>query len=103
MTARKMFQDSYLRADAPWDIGKPDFNLMRFVREDGIEKCKTLEIGCGTGDNALWLADRGFDVIAIDFANEAIENARKKCGSRQNCTFYTMEFGSELIPGAPFG
>jgi SAM-dependent methyltransferase len=103
MTARKMFQDSYLRADAPWDIGKPDFNLVRFVKEGGIEKCKTLEIGCGTGDNALWLADRGFDVVAIDFANKAIEIARKKCGSRQNCMFYTVEFGSELIPGAPFG
>ncbi|MHC4105259.1 MAG: class I SAM-dependent methyltransferase, partial [Planctomycetota bacterium] len=103
MTVRNKFQDRYLREDTPWEIGKPDFNLVRFVKEGCIERCKALEIGCGTGANALWLADQGFDVVAIDFAQKAIEKAKKKCGSRRNCAFYTMEFSSEYIPGSPFG
>jgi SAM-dependent methyltransferase len=103
MTARRFFQDRYIKADAPWEIGRPDFNLVRFVLDKCTERCNALEIGCGTGDNALWLADQGFDVVAIDFAPKAIEKARKKSGSGRNCSFYTMELGSEIIPGSPFG
>jgi cyclopropane fatty-acyl-phospholipid synthase-like methyltransferase len=41
-------------------------------------KSKILEVNCGTGEDAIWLAKKGFDVIASDISKEMIENASKK-------------------------
>jgi SAM-dependent methyltransferase len=41
-----------------------------------------LELGCGTGNDALRLADEGYAVTALDFSTEAIEHARSRFGSR---------------------
>ena len=39
-----------------------------------------LNIGCGTGMNAIWLAQRGFETVGMDIAPTAIERAREKAG-----------------------
>lgn len=41
-----------------------------------IQPCKTLDMGCGSGRNALYLASLGFDVTAIDANPSAIETLR---------------------------
>jgi len=38
---------------------------------------RALELGCGEGRNAIWLASRGWEVTAVDFADAAIEKARR--------------------------
>jgi SAM-dependent methyltransferase len=43
---------------------------------------RALEIGCGAGANAVWLAERGWKVTAIDFAKAAIEQGRRLAGDR---------------------
>jgi len=48
------------------------------VKKENIKPCKALEIGCGTGSNAIWLAQNGFDVTGIDFSPLAIEKAKEK-------------------------
>jgi SAM-dependent methyltransferase len=40
-----------------------------------------LELGCGTGTNAVWLAQQGFDVTACDISPLAIEQARRSADS----------------------
>ena len=37
-----------------------------------------LDIGCGNGDHAAWLAERGFRVVGIDFSHSAIKKAEAK-------------------------
>jgi SAM-dependent methyltransferase len=37
-----------------------------------------IEFGCGSGINAVWLAQQGFDVTAVDFNSIAIERANKR-------------------------
>src|SRR5690606_16631897 len=44
----------------------------------GIQPCRVLEIGCGTGSTSVWLAQRGFDVTAIDVAPLAVERAQER-------------------------
>jgi hypothetical protein len=44
------------------------------------------EIGCGTGDNAIWLAQQGFDVVAVDFSLEDVENQKGTFGTSL-CSF----------------
>ena len=39
--------------------------------------CSILEIGCGIGQGANWLAQHGFAVLGVDFSSEAISRARK--------------------------
>lgn len=68
----------YQTGDLPWDTGEVDFHLKRFVSEHSIKPCRVLELGCGTGTNALWLAKQGYKVTAIEFSPRAIELAAEK-------------------------
>jgi SAM-dependent methyltransferase len=50
-----------------------------------------LDIGCGTGENALYLAAQGHDVWGVDFTPASIEQARDKAAQRhQTVTFLVL-------------
>jgi SAM-dependent methyltransferase len=72
------WDNRYRTHDTPWDTGVPSTELLRVLAEAAIVPCSTLEIGCGTGTNAVWLASKGFNVTAFDVSSLAIEAARKK-------------------------
>ena len=71
--------------DADWDggaggDGHPDaFLISQF---DGLEPGTALDLGCGAGVHSLWLAERGWRVLAIDWAKTAISQARAKAEAR---------------------
>jgi SAM-dependent methyltransferase len=51
-----------------------------------------LDVGCGTGENALYFASRGHKVTGIDFLEEPINRARKKATERRlSATFFVMD------------
>src|SRR4051812_32598289 len=72
-----LFDDMYL-GPPPWDIGRPQSVVVDLAETDGFVG-RVLDVGCGTGDNAIFLARRGFDVVGIDLAERAIERAIEKC------------------------
>lgn len=87
----------------PWAHSNPDFNLIETIHEWKIAPCKTLEIGCGTGTDAIWLAEENFEVTGIDVSPIAIEFAlanAKKVGA--DCHFRVKDFFSESLGNAPF-
>lgn len=45
---------------------------------DELPRGRLLELGCGAGTNAIYLARRGFAVTAVDGAPEAIDRARRQ-------------------------
>ncbi|HTS26886.1 MAG TPA: class I SAM-dependent methyltransferase [Bryobacteraceae bacterium] len=97
------YRQSYEAGEPPWDIGKPDFNLIEIVTTRPISPCKALEIGCGTGDNAVWLAQQGFEVLAVDFSPIAIEKARHKAAQAGvSCTFLVHDVLEREVEGGPF-
>src|SRR5438309_11501384 len=61
-----------------WDTDRPDPALQRMLDEAAIQPCRALELGCGTGTNALFLAQQGFDVTAVDVVPQALERAEAK-------------------------
>jgi SAM-dependent methyltransferase len=65
----------------PWDIGRPQREFVR-LEESGKIVGDVLDAGCGTGENALFLASRGHVVWGVDSAPRAIEIARRKAKER---------------------
>ncbi|MGQ9574737.1 MAG: class I SAM-dependent methyltransferase [Thermoguttaceae bacterium] len=58
-----------------WDTGRPSSHLVQAVESGRIRPCRALELGCGLGTNAIWLAGRKFDVSALDIAPSALAAA----------------------------
>jgi methyl halide transferase len=97
------FKQSYETGETPWDIGKPDLNLIHTVTSTPIEPCKALEIGCGTGDNAIWLSQQKFNVLGVDVSPIAIHNASDKAAKANvGCTFVVLDVLQTDVEGAPF-
>jgi len=65
----------------PWDIGRPQKEIMRLA-EAGEIQGSVLDVGCGTGENVLYLAGLGYEVWGIDGAAAAIEKAQAKAAQR---------------------
>jgi cyclopropane fatty-acyl-phospholipid synthase-like methyltransferase len=74
------FEEAY-HGHPPWDIGRPQKEFVS-LEESGAISGVVLDVGCGTGENALYLAGRGHTVWGVDTAPTAIESARKKAEER---------------------
>ena len=85
----------------PWDTGAPDEQLVQFIESGAIEPGRTLEIGCGTGTNAIYLAQHGFNVLGLDISEIAVNMARTKASGL--CRFEVADFLSGAPAGGPFG
>lgn len=65
-----------------WVIDRPQSGLVRLVEEGGLRGTTVLDVGCGTGDNAMYLAEQGFAVTGIDVCSTAIKRAQQKAQGR---------------------
>lgn len=75
------FFDSAYAGTPPWDIGRPQKEFVQLVRSGEITG-SVLDIGCGTGEHALFFAGEGYDVWGIDSAPLAIQKAKEKAAIR---------------------
>jgi SAM-dependent methyltransferase len=75
---RQNFVDAYASV-APWDIGRPQ---AAFVGVADQVVSPVLDAGCGTGDAAIFFAERGHAVTGIDFLEEPIRRAQEKAAKR---------------------
>ncbi len=97
------WNESYASGQPPWDTGQPEPLLVEFVTSGGVSPTRTLEIGAGTGTNAIWLAARGFDVLGIDVLPLGVERAYAKLESLPlSCRFATLNFLTAPTPDGPF-
>jgi methyl halide transferase len=78
MTEPIEWNDRYRDGNLPWDTGRPSSELQRVISEDGIQPCRALDIGCGTGTNSVWLAQQGFEATGVDLAPLAVERAKQR-------------------------
>ncbi|MFI7667873.1 class I SAM-dependent methyltransferase [Nocardia sp. NPDC049526] len=72
---------SYQDGPAPWDVGKPQQAIVRVAAAGGFAGA-VLDAGCGSGDNALYVATLGFSVLGVDVAETALAIARAKAAER---------------------
>jgi cyclopropane fatty-acyl-phospholipid synthase-like methyltransferase len=75
------FDEAYREGSPPWDIGRAQADVVRLV-DAGLITGRVIDIGCGTGENALYCATAGLDVVGVDRSPEAIRQARDKARQR---------------------
>src|SRR5690606_10076573 len=76
---REAWEAKWRRSDfaAPWLGRGAPAELVRAVSEGWLAPgASALDIGCGEGDVAAWLAEHGFPAVGVDIAPAAIERAR---------------------------
>lgn len=75
---RREMGERYATGETPWDSGIPNQDLLRTIEEGDFPGPTVLELGCGTGTNAIELARRGYRVTAVDLVDLAVDRAREK-------------------------
>jgi SAM-dependent methyltransferase len=97
------WNERYASGELPWDTGQPDPLLVDFVNSGGVAPGRALEIGSGTGTNAIWLAEHDFDVLGLDVSSLAVDRAKAKMNARDlRCRFATFDFLAASLPDDPF-
>lgn len=75
--------------DTPFFVNAPDENLAEFIRAGEIKTGRAIDIGCGPGRNALFLAQQGWAVDAVDLSPVAVAWARERAAEAGlNISFY---------------
>ena len=88
----------------PWELGRPREVLVDLVESGGVEPCETLDLCCGAGTNPVYLAEKGFDVRALDISDRAVELAMEKAGqSGVDIDFLIGDFASLPFIEGRFG
>ena len=83
--------------EIPWNFESTPDALVDLIVSAKVKPCKTIDLGCGTGNYAIYLASLGFDVTGIDISptaiDIAIEKAKKK-GVKSN--FFVIDVLNDL-------
>lgn len=63
--------------EIPWNMETPPPPLVELVDSGKVEPCKAIDLGCGAGNYAIYLAGRGFQVTGADSSPAAIRIAKE--------------------------
>ena len=66
----------------PWDIGRAQQEIVQLARRKQLSG-SVLDLGSGTGENALYLASLGHETWGVDSSPNAIVKAKKKAQERR--------------------
>ncbi|MEV4186489.1 methyltransferase domain-containing protein [Streptosporangium canum] len=78
-SVHRALEGYYRGGKAPWDTGVTPPELVALVEGHGaLPPGRALELGCGTGTNAIYLARHGWEVAAVDLIDRAVDQAREK-------------------------
>ena len=76
-TMKRFYEITYRYFPEPWDMG-PRQELVELVESHKVQPGRAIDLGFGTGANAIYLAQHGLEVTGVGFAAAAIEKARKR-------------------------
>jgi len=88
------YRFAYRFGSTRWDSDEPRAEL-----QDLAPSCTTgraLDIGCGTGTNAIYLASKGWEVLGVDFVPEAVKVAEARARSAGSSATFLLADATEL-------
>ncbi len=71
---RHEWNKRYAQKEFVWSIDPNRFVVLEVA---GLQTGRALDLGCGEGRNAVWLAERGWHVTAVDFSAGGLQKARE--------------------------
>lgn len=92
--SKQNFEEFY-KGTAPWDIPGPQPAIVALEESGGVVG-SVLDAGCGTGENAIYLASRGHKVLGVDFVAKAIDRAKTKAADRKSTARFQVADATEL-------
>lgn len=97
------WDEHYAAGEVPWDTGEPEPTLVELLEAGRLPQGRALEVGCGTGTNARYLASRDYDVVGVDVSGLAIERAAAAVGpSGGSVALRQLDFLADELPTGPF-
>ena len=83
--------------EIPWNIEEPPKALVELVESEKVKSCKTIDLGCGAGNYAIYLASIGFDVTGVDISPMAVKIAKENAKKRGvKCDFFVANVLGDL-------
>ncbi|OBF16767.1 class I SAM-dependent methyltransferase [Mycobacterium sp. ACS4331] len=79
LDAKQRWEERYAESERIWS-GRPNARLVEVV--PGLTPGRALDLGCGEGGDAVWLAEHGWHVVAVDIADAALARAAELAASR---------------------
>ncbi len=93
---REFWNDSYKESGTPLE-SEPEGLLVREV--EALTPGTALDLGCGIGVNSIYLAERGWQVTGVDWADEAIKRARSRASDKElDIQFVAEDAGDWIAP-----
>ncbi|ORW71881.1 class I SAM-dependent methyltransferase [Mycobacterium saskatchewanense] len=77
--ARRFWEERYRSAERVWS-GRVNARLAEVAAD--LPPGRALDLGCGEGADALWLAERGWRVVAVDVSATALQRAAEAASTR---------------------
>jgi SAM-dependent methyltransferase len=97
------FDGLYASDGDPWKFASSPYELEKYARTlaalPAARYGSALEIGCSIGVLTKDLADRCDRLVAVDAAASALDDARRRCTSRENVEFAQMFVPRDWPPG----
>jgi SAM-dependent methyltransferase len=91
----KHFDEIYRKStpdEIPWNNEQPPELLVELVESGNVKRSRALDLGCGLGNYAIWLAGQGFDVVGVDISPTAIKIAKQNAKNKNaKCKFIVAD------------
>ena len=98
---REFWEGFYSEREQRWS-GRPNAVLVDEIT--GMDPGTALDLGCGEGADAIWLAEQGWRVTGTDISQTALDTAAahaEAAGVADRITWARHDF-SESVPDGPF-
>ncbi|WP_404430106.1 NAD(P)/FAD-dependent oxidoreductase [Microbacterium lacus] len=100
--ATEFWEGHYGRSERVWS-GQPNAMLVSLIAELDPERGRAIDLGCGEGGDAIWLAEQGFEVLGIDISATATTRAERAARERglgeERVRFEASDLTRATFPG----
>ena len=83
--------------EIPWNKEEPPELLVELVESGKVQPCRAIDLGCGVGNYAMYLAGKGFEVTGADISPKAIAIAKENANKKDlTCNFLVADIVTEF-------